>query len=228
MAEVYTLLKSNFFLLAYGLTFFISLVTYRKYFNTVLKYFPILIAYTFLNELLGVLIRYTDYFSLFFEEEYAVANSLIYNIFDFFFFGYFFYVYWMLTQSQKIKKTIVYGAIIVVLANIINACFYNPTKIALYYANAISCWILVIFTFQYFIGLGPELKWNIQRYNLMFWVSLGLAIFHFFFPFLFATGYILPEIWYTFKLQTLLRILIVIMYSLFSIGFIVSRIRSFN
>lgn len=228
MTEFYSLIKSNFFLIAYGLTLVISLVTYRKYFNTILKYFPIIIAYTFLNELLGVLIRYTDYFSLFFEEEYAVANSLIYNIFDLVFFGYFFYVYWHLTKLKETKKIIVYGAFLCVIANIINAIFYDPMKIALYYANAISCWILLFICILYFRQLRPNLNWKEQRHNLMFWISSGIVIFHFFFPFLFVTGYLNPEVYYKYNLQTVLRIFIVLMYAIFSIGFIVSRKRSFQ
>jgi hypothetical protein len=227
MIEAFTFFKSIFFIVAYGITLILSLVYYKKYFNTVLKYFPILIAYTFLNELLGNLVRYSEYFSFFAQSEHTYSNSFIYNIFDIIFFGYFFYVYWRLSQSKRIKNLIVFFAIIALLANIINAIFYDPMEIALFYANAVSCWILVAFSIQYLNQLRPHLKWKVQRYNLMFWISIGLVLFHLFFPFLFITGYLKPEVWYKFNLQTIVRILIIIMYALFSIGFIVSRKKSF-
>lgn len=223
MLEILDFFKLNYFLAAYGITLIISLITYKKYYNTVLKHFPILIAYAFLNELLGYFIRYSDDFSFFSQSEFSHVNSLIYNLFDFFFFGYFYYIYWKLTESIKIKKLIVAGAIVAIIANIINAIFYNPLQIALFYANAISSWILLSFSLHYLTSMKPYLLWKSNRYNLMFWISISLVVFHLFFPVLFSTGYLMPEVGYEYHFRELIGVLIIIMYSLFSIGFIVCR-----
>jgi len=222
------ILKNSYFVIIYGVTWIIAIATYKKYFNTVIKYFPLIITYTLLNELLGILVRYTDYFTFFSQKKYANANDIVYNIYDILFFGFFYFVYWKLIKSKKSKKWILYGSAIALLSYIISAFFQNPILISLYYANAISCWILLFICILYFKQLRPNLNWKEQRYNLMFWITLGLAIFHFFFPFLFVTGYLDTDVYYKYNLQTIWRILIVIMYTLFSVGFIVSRKRSFQ
>ena len=217
------MLENSYFIFVYGITWIIAMATYNKYYNTILKYFPLLIAYTFLNELLGILIRYTDYFSFFSQKEYANANDIVYNIYDILFFGFFYFVYWKLLKSQKNRNWVLLGSGTALLSYIISAFLQNPLKVSLYYANAVSCWVLLSFIMIYLNQLRVDWNWKIQRGNLMFWISLGLAIFHLFFPFLFTTAYLNYEISQSYHLQSILRILIVIMYTIFCIGFIVSR-----
>lgn len=199
------------------------MVTYKKYFNTVLKYLPLLIAYTLLNELLAMFIRHSDYFSFFSQKEYSNANDIIYNIYDVLFFGFFYFVYWNLIKSKKAKTWVLIGSSIALMSYIISAILQNPLKVSLYYANAISCWILLSFILIYLNQLRVGWNWKIQRGNLMFWISIGLGIFHLFFPFVFTTAYLNYEIWETYHLQSILRVLIILMYSIFCVGFIVSR-----
>jgi len=204
------------------------MITYKKYFNTLLKYLPIIIAYTLLNELLGYFIRYTDYFSFFSKEDYNQANDIIYNFYDVIFFGYFYYVFWKAVVSKKFKNWILIGATIAFMTYVISAIFQNPFLVSLYYANAIACWILVFFIALYLIELNSISNWKSQIYNLMFWLSIGLAVFHLFFPIVFTTGYLNYEVWQAYNLRIVIKGLIVIMYTLFCIGFIVCRRRSFN
>jgi len=65
LQEFIEFIKEDYFLIVYGITWFFSVINYKKYFDTVLKYFPILIAYTFLNELFGLQHIYHYIFSLF-------------------------------------------------------------------------------------------------------------------------------------------------------------------
>jgi len=74
-------------------TLFISLTTYEKYYNTALKYFPIIIAYTFFNEELGYLVRTYDEISFFQNIKYSNFNDVIYNIYAIIFFCFFYFVY---------------------------------------------------------------------------------------------------------------------------------------
>lgn len=204
------------------------MITYGKYFDTALKYFPLIIAYTFFNELLGYFIRYQDGFAFFSKEELNSANGLIYNIYEFIFYGSFFYIYWKLARNSIQKKGILALSIISLLSYIINSFFHNPIHIILYWASAIASISLFIIALEYLIGLKNIQEGRLQKYNLMFWVSLSIAIFYFIFPILSIIGYENYELWEKLKLRTVLKILIVVMYTLFGIGFIMSRRRAFR
>lgn len=216
-------IKTQHFLIAYFITWVVSIITYKKYFNSILKYFPILLAYIFLNELLGYCVRYTDYFSFFTKTEYLNANDLIYNLYTLIFFGYFYFLYWKLVKLKKFKNWIFIGASIVSIVFVVSAIFQNPFRISLYYASGIASWVLFFCTILYFAELKSTWQWKTLKGNLMFWISLGIAVFHLFFPFIYITGYLNYDIWQEYNLQSILRILIIIMYSVFCIGFIVCR-----
>jgi len=221
-------LKENYFVAVYGITLIISIITYRKYFDSELKYFPILIGYTFFNELLGYFVRYTDGFSFFSKKELLSANDLIYNIYEIIFYSFFFYIYWSLAKQRRHKRIIVCFFTIILLSYVINSLFKNPIHVLLYWASAIASIMLFITSILYLQELRKMQKWEIRKYNLMFWVSLSIAIFYFFFPILSIIGFKNYELWQQLHLRTILRILIVIMYSLFIIGFIRGQRRFFN
>lgn len=226
--EWITFFKNNYFVFCYGLTLVISIITYRKYFDTELKYFPIIIAYTLFNEILGYFVRYTDNFALFSDNELLTANDLIYNIYEFIFYAFFFWTFWKIVYSAKSKKWILTTAIISLISLIINIFYVNPLHVLLYYGSAISSWGLVICVGIYFNEFKKRWDWNIQKHNLMFWVSCSIAIFYFFFPILSLIGYLNFELWQQLHLRTVLRVLIVLMYSLFIVGFIWSRRKAFR
>ena len=214
--------------IAYLVTLVVAINTYRKYYDTLLKYFAVLIAYTLFNEILGYLIRYYPDFSFFTDLPNNTFNDIIYNIYDLIFFGYFYYIYWNLTKSKAFKKSVMIGAIVALSSYIINAIVFDPFLFSLFYANAIASWILVLCITQYFIELGSNFDWKSQRYNLMLWVSLGLITFNFFFPFFFVSAYRMPDAWQNYNPMDMIRILIILMYFLFCYGFIVSRKRLFQ
>lgn len=220
-------IRENYIWVVYALTLIISIGSYRKYFDTALRYFPIIIAYTLFNEVLGHLIRFSESFALFSEQGWENANDLIYNIYSPIFFGYFYFVYWKLNASAKLRQFIKWAAIVTLLAYFVNAIFYNPLKISLFYANGLASWVLLFCIILYFAN-RKNWSWNHEKYNLVTWVSAGLAIFYFFFPILFFVGYLRYELWQQYHLRTVLRILIVIMYLLFCIGFVISRRRAFK
>lgn len=217
------MVENSYFVPVYGVTWIIAMATYKKYYNGVLKYFPLLIAYTFLNELLGIFIRYTDYFSFFSEKEFANANDIVYNIYDLVFFGFFYFVYWKLAKSRKTRNWVLVGSGISIISYVVSSIWQNPLEVSLYYANAVACWILVSFAIIYLKQLLIGWDWKVQQGNLMFWVSIGLALFHLFFPILFITAYLKHDVWQAYHLQSITRILIVFMYGIFCVGFIFCR-----
>jgi len=102
--EYMNILKENYFLIVYGFTLLISLYKYRTYFDTILNFFPILITYTFLNELLGYLIKNHPGYSFFKDLNYSSINDVIYNIYGIVFFAFFYHIYWRIISKHEYKK----------------------------------------------------------------------------------------------------------------------------
>ncbi|MDE3741742.1 hypothetical protein [Maribacter polysaccharolyticus] len=226
--EIFDLLTENYFIPVYFLTFIGSIARYNRYFDTVLRFFPILIAYTFLNELLGVIIRNYPDFSLFNNLEYSEYNFILYNIFSLFFFGFFYRVYWKLISNERYKQWIQRMSITILLIYVVSCVFQNPFDTDFYYAHALGSWVLLFCVALYFIEKKRDKGTIYQPKNLVFWISIGLIIFYTIFPFIFIIGYWDYDIWKKFNLRTVLRVLIVVMYSLFITGFLKGRRRNFG
>ena len=212
-------IEENYFLISYGITLGASLVYYRRYFDTVLKYFPILIAYTFSNELLGYLVKTYSQFSFYDDLRFSAFNEILYNIYAVVSFAFFYFVYWKLIKNKKLRKLIFIGSVLALLSYVISLFFQNPVDTNLFYATAIGSWVLVFCIILYFLDKFDNQQKLIQPYNLMFWVSLALLVFYSALPILFIIGYTNYEIWENYQLKTVLRIFIIIMYSTLTIGF---------
>ena len=61
-------LRDNLSLILYGVALALSVFRYGKYFDSILKYFPILIGYTLLTEILGMLIKRKEEFVIIFSQ----------------------------------------------------------------------------------------------------------------------------------------------------------------
>ncbi len=225
---LFNFLKLNYFVIGYGITFLVSLYHYRKYYDTVLMFLPILFAYTFLNELLGFFIRYFPGFSILTDVDNSSINEIIYNLYDLIFFPFFYYVYWKLIRNQTYKKYIVFGFFIVVTSYLINCFFQNPLVAPLYYANAVGCFTLVFCIVLYRIDKRKIGLKSGSIHNLVTWISIGLLLFHSIFPFLFLTGHLKYEVWEAYYFKTAVRILVVIMYGLFTVGLVKSKRSAFG
>ncbi|WP_422860598.1 hypothetical protein ACOKFD_07115 [Flagellimonas sp. S174] len=224
--ELLILLKDFFFIPVYLVTLIVSMFNYRKFFDTALRHFPLLIAYTFFNELLGGFIRYNESFAFF--PKLTSTNQIIYNIYILIFFLYFYSVFRKVIKNEKIKQLIKWGSILVVICYLGNSFFQNPFNVDLIYANAIGSWLLVACGIYYLKNLNPPFAWKLDKRNLMFWTTISLVIFYLFFPILFLIGYLHFETWVMYELKMVLKILITLMYLLFCIGFIVSRRNAFR
>ena len=110
------MLKSIFLdtsILLYLATILVSLYTYKKYFDTSLKYFPILLMYVLLTEILGLIIRLDPKMNPFITGLYSNYNYIIYYIYHFIYLGYFYYVFWQNINSEKVKRSIFFIAIVI-------------------------------------------------------------------------------------------------------------------
>lgn len=226
--EIYTILKEHYYIPLYFITWMVSVFTYRKYFDTALKYFPIFIAYTFFTELLGYFIKFNDNFQFFSDERYSWRNIIIYNIYQVVTFLFFFWVYFKTVQSKEFKKWIKYGTIISMGCYIISLFFQNPFYISLYYADVVGSWVLLMCIVFYFIEKQKEKNPYPQKNNMLFWISLGNAIFYLIVPYILFIGNTNDKLWFSLHLRTVLLILIVLMYLLFMIGMIAGKRKAFR
>lgn len=210
-------LKNNYYFLFYFAVLAIALIRYRRYFDSVLKYFPIFIAYTILTEALGFLIFNFEEFQINYSEEYSYSNNAIYNIYDLIFFFYFYSVFYKGIRARKFKNPIKYGAIAYLIATAINPFFENWIVFPQTYAAAVGSAVLIMSILLYFIDSKYRLEKN---NNLLIWIGIGLLIFNLFFPLIMLTALYNEEFYQEFHLKQVHHILIVVMYSCFIIGFL--------
>lgn len=207
----------------YAITIIIALIKYSKYFDTPLKFFPILLMYTFLNELLGYFINNDPTFlNPFLKDFFSNTNIMFYNIYNIIFVLYFVYIFWHYSNSKLYKKTILYfgfSFIIIIIINIFLQNFFTKQQILSFVCGSI---ILIICILLYLKENNKILRNKLIKHSLLFWISIGLLIFF--------TFYTPIKIYYcvtNFENMPLYRIirrvhlsLICIMYGCFIYGFI--------
>lgn len=219
-------IKINYFVIVYGITWLISVFTYKKYFDTLLKYFPIIIAYTFFTELLGSIIAHNNNFQLVFGYDQTNHRNVIYNIYHLCFFLFFFYVYWKSITNENHKKIIKYGSFTFILIYVLNSFIQNPILDSLVYVYIFGLVLLIFCTIVYFKKVFKEYNIDLLKYSLLFWVSSGLLLFHITYLPLKILKEFSYDLYAPFKQFHL--IMIVVMYLLFSIGFIMSKRKAFR
>jgi len=221
-------LSEHFYIPLYLLAWLLSVYAYRRYFDTALKYLPILIAYTFFTELLGFLIKENYQFQFFSESRYAWHNVIIYNVYQLIFFLFFFKVYSKVIISNQIRLWIKYGSYVCILAYIANSFFKNPLHNQLAFGHVVGSTILMAIIVVYFRQKAqpenPYSKWR----NLMFWVSLGLVGFYVLFPVILVVSHTKFDIYTQFYYRNILLSCIIMMYACFIMGFLIGKRKAFR
>lgn len=215
-------LKENYFLALYAIALILSIIRYKGYFDSLLKYLPMIIAYTLISEILGFVIREYDDIQIVYLDGYSFYNILIFNIFDIVFFLYFFHVYRNAISSFKFKNWIKYGAVLFVISSIINPFFQDFILYPQIIGSTVGSVVLVLSIILFFIGKKSIAKVPYHQ-NLMFWISWGLLLFYIFYPFILYIGYFDYELYKQFHVRIVHHILIAVMYSCFILGFIFMR-----
>src|SRR5690606_38754785 len=103
----------------YAITLLIALIKYPKYYNSPLKFFPVLLMYTFLTETLGYITRNHEVYQIAIYSSFVDHNVIIYNIYNLIFFSYFLYVYRSSINTKKYKENIFYGSILFFVAALV-------------------------------------------------------------------------------------------------------------
>lgn len=213
----------------YGLTWVIGVYYFKKYFDTALKHFPLFIGYTFLTELLGFLVKNYPEFTFFTDTRVDWHNIIIYNIYGFVIMFYFAWLYLQLLRSWKFKRVIKVGVGIYLVITVISLFYKDPFHEVLVYPAVIESLIIVLAAFFHMKELRQLSDLPPQQYNLMFWVDLGLLVFHIPFPIIyFCAVHYFSEIYRPLHLHDVQNITIAAMYIIFIIGFIRSSRPSFR
>ncbi|WP_090294007.1 hypothetical protein [Flagellimonas zhangzhouensis] len=228
MEEFYGFLIDNYTIPLYFITWIVVIFRYRIYVDTPLKFFPIFIIYTFLTEVLGYLIWRFDEFQFLADDAYSNYNVIVYNFYAFISFQFFYYVYWNVLKREKHKKWVMYGVYTSILAFLVSLFFQNPFHISLYYADIISSLILLICIGLYIHEKRTDKEMYPTKHNLMFWTTLGLAIFYCFFPIIYYLGHELPTVASNYGVFNILMIVVLFMYACFIAGAIFGRRKTFR
>lgn len=215
------------FLQLYFVTILVSLLKYTKYFDSQLKYLPILLTYIFLTELLGLIIKLDPNKNPFITGFYSNYNYIIFYLYDFIFYGYFYYLFWFYTKNERLKKIIFIGSFLFILISIINATFKSIVTERQLFSYTFGGLLLIISAFLYI--LENFKKVNFKK-SLLFWMSVGLIIFH--------IGYIPINITYSqitrenidlyYHLLPIHKIVVFAMYACFIYGFIQKKNNTTN
>ena len=198
------------------------MIRYPKYFDTALKYFPILLLYTFLNDLLGTLIYKYDAFSLAFNSLYNEFYFVIYNIYNIVFFLYFLYLFRKYIENRKFRIAIKIAGFLFLAIALINPFFQDFFLEYQYLTFFIGTIFLIITTAQYLHEDWRNRKVGLKTMNILFWIGSGLLFYHLCYLPIKVIRYYNGIFGYSENplLRPIHLTLILIMYILFIVGFV--------
>ncbi|PVW13072.1 hypothetical protein [Marixanthomonas spongiae] len=194
----------------YGIATVTAILFYGKYKHTVLKYFVWILIYNLINEISAKYVYY-----------WLDRNVIMYNVYNTVFFSYFFYVFWNFVKGKTYKKWIVYSVILFLIATVINVFTVNAYYDSLMISYITGACLIIFCIILYYIEILSDTRVLHIREDLLFWISIGLLLFY--------VGYIPIKLSREFfagnddlfiTLYNVQRILIIIMYSCFTMGFI--------
>lgn len=213
-------------LLMYLFSFALSLITYKKYYQSALRFMPVLLLYTFATELLGAIVSRFKDISLWMNSLYDGNNWVIYHIYEFFELFYLSYIFWSFASEKWHKKTILSIACIYGACMLINP-FFEPFLIGPQnFATNIEAIAIIIFTVLYFNDRRKKGKRPFGANDLLSWISLGYMLFLLYYiPYNWTIyrGHIGQHNPYFWKLYNTFQTMIIYLYGCISIGFIFTK-----
>ena len=221
--EILRLLKENYFILAYSITLFLSVLKYRFYYETRLKALPIILGYVLLTEVLGYFISEYEDILIVYEDGQHYYNHLIYNILDIVIFSYFFWIYEKSVSNDSIKILIKSGAILYLTVTLINPFFQNFILQPQLASITVGSLILTACSFTYLKQLW-NLQFKFSNFNhILWWISIGIILFYPFYPIILCIGEFNEILFFELHLTSVLAGLIALMYGCISFGFLKLR-----
>ena len=200
-------------------------IFFYKYKHTYLKYFLYLLWFITFSEFFATYISNHQVKTfLYFDKKDISYNHWIYNILDSVSFLVYYYIFYKATITKKFKFWIKNFAGTYIIFSIVNWIFIqNFLSEMQSYLFIIGAIFLIISILFYFIELLKSEKVLIFHKNILFWISTGLLLYYAGnIPFAAeSNGYaLIPGIH---KLFLIVSILSIIMYLIFTFGFIWSK-----
>ena len=213
----------NFIIFSELLAAIVGTIYFYKYKHTPLKHFLYLLWYITLTEFTG---WYTSKKNVlvFFDENGIDYNHWLYNLLYFVFFNVILYIYLKSVKKNNHKLWIKIFIISYIITSIINWSliqnFVFEVSELPYVTGSIFLIISIVF---YFIQLLKSEEIKTFHKELLFWISIGLLIFHsgtIPFSLKYNDYALIPDIH---KLFMIIYVLSLSMYLLFTFGFIWSK-----
>ena len=227
ISDILNAFLEYYFLWIYGIALLAALWRYPRYYDTPLKYFPLILMYTLLNETFGVLIYKNEQVRLIFSDFFSFYNWAIYNIYGIIFYLFFFYVFWCYVSNKSYKKLILYSGCLYVISAIINPFFQSFVLESQLYAYIIGAILIIYAACLYLLDLKSNYNSWFLKKDLLSWLSIGILIFYIgYIPIKILRHY---EVFDTPEEAMLIRNLhwglIFLMYGCFVLGFVLMRRR---
>jgi len=198
-------------------------VYFYKYKYSYLKYFLYLLWFTTFTEFIGPYAIEKE-FLIFFDEKGIKYNLWMYNLLEIITFMTFFYMYFKSIKNSSYRLWIKIFIISYVVISVFNWAFIQSFILEWselpYIVGSLFLIITILF---YFIELLKSEKILLFHRTLLFWISVGLLLFYTgTIPFTIEmNGYaLIPG---THKLFLIMYILAIVMYLIFTFGFIWSK-----
>jgi hypothetical protein len=195
------------------LSFIVSLLVYSGNRYRYIKLFPPFLFVTMTAEFIGSYL-----FSL------GKNNLYIYNFFSVLEFCFYLYVISLLIINQRIKKIIRLTSIFYAIISIVNIVFIQGMDTVHTITYSIGCLIIVMASIYYFYELFRMPKSVRLSRNPAFWICSGLLFFYICgFPLFAFINFWSRFRWVVNSFDSIMMILNIFLYSLFTIGLLCSK-----
>lgn len=192
-----------------------TVVLFNKGLPLYFRLFPVFLLGTFLNELAAGYMVTHDY--------YTTELYNIYNIFQFGFYLYYLSSIFRLRSAHLISRRIL---LIFLLLAVLNLLFYQKISVYNSITYALGCLLVVAFSTYYFFELFKRKDIVVLTREPAFWIVTGLLFYYSCtFPLMSSANFVLNTSELVLNsLQSLILLMNVLLYSLFTIAFL-CRIR---
>lgn len=213
------------FLPVYLIAVLVALWRYPRYFDTPMRYFPVLLMYTLATEVLGSFTLEYDEISLFVNDLFRNYNWLIFNIYMILFATYFLNVYYRVIHNRRHQQLLFWAGVFFLTVCLVNSVFQSFRYEMQLWSYLAGSTVLVLASILYLKHRRLSSGHLFSDRDLLSWVSLGLAIFYVgFFPITLIRNYnSLYQLADPLLIRILLQGLIFAMYACIIVGFLRMR-----
>lgn len=166
------------FLFIFALVLAVSLIRYKRYYDTPLRYFPVLLMFNVLTEILGMRIIEGKDGSVVYANFYSNLNWVAYNIQTIFFILYILYIYLAYLENPKLRKGLRIGISLYVIVSICNIFIQDFVTQSQLYSYMVGVPLVIFYSAMYIRRefQNKEMAGMMHR-NLLLWISLGNLVF---------------------------------------------------